>query len=71
MASLKKKVIVRDKHWNHLQNIFDKFNVLTLTAENMTEINSRKYQKTFLEKSELLKNLDDEIDEEDVYRISS
>ena len=41
----------------------------------MTEISLRKYQKTLLEKSELLKNLDDEIidliDEEDVDRINS
>ena len=41
----------------------------------MTEISLRKYQKTLLEKSELLKNLDDEIidliDEEDVNRINS
>ena len=41
----------------------------------MTEISLRKYQKTLLEKSELLENLDDEIidliDEEDVDRINS
>ena len=41
----------------------------------MTEISLRKYQKTLLEKSELLKNLDDEIidliDEENVDRINS
>ena len=41
----------------------------------MTKISLRKYQKTLLEKSELLKNLDDEIidliDEEDVDRINS
>ena len=41
----------------------------------MTEINLRKYQKTLLEKSELLKNLDDEIidliDEKDVDSINS
>ena len=41
----------------------------------MTEISLRKYQKILLEKSELLKNLDDEIidliDEEDVDRINS
>ena len=41
----------------------------------MTEINLRKYHKTLLEKSELLKNLDDEIivliDEEDVDCINS
>ena len=74
MASLKKKVIVRDRHRNHLQKIFDEFNALTLTTENVTEINLRKYQKTLTEKSELLKNLDDEIidliDEEDVGRIN-
>ena len=61
MASLKKKVIVRDRHRNHVQKIFDEFNALTLTTENVTEINLRKYQKTLLEKPELLKNLDDEI----------
>ena len=75
MASLKKKVIVRDRHRNHVQKIFDEFNALTLTTENVTEINLRKYQKTLLEKPELLKNLDDEIidltDEEHVYRINS
>ena len=40
----------------------------------MTEINLRKYQKTSLEKSELLKNLEDEIidltDKEEVDRIN-
>ena len=61
MTSLKKKVIVRDRHRNHLQKLFDEFNALTLTTENVTEINLRKYQKTLLEKSELLKKLDDEI----------
>ena len=75
MASLKKKVIVRDRNRNHLQKIFDEFSALTLTTENVTEINLRKYQKTLTEKSELLKNLDDEIidliDEEDVGRINS
>ena len=75
MASLKKRVTVRDRHRNHLQKIFEEFNALTLTTENVTEINLRKYQKTLLEKSELLKNLDDEIinliDEEDVDRINS
>ena len=35
--------------------------MLFLMTENMTEINLRKYQKTLPEKSELLKNLDDEI----------
>ena len=75
MASLKKRVTVRDRHRNHLQKIFEEFNALTLTTENVSEINLRKYQKTLLEKSELLKNLDDEIinliDEEDVDRINS
>ena len=75
MASLQKKVIVRDRHRNHVQKIFDEFNALTLTTENVTEINLRKYQKTLLEKPELLKNLDDEIidltDEEHVYCINS
>ena len=75
MASLKKKVIVRDRHKNYLQKIFDVLNALTLTTENVTKINLRKYQKTFLEKSELLKNLDDEIIdliyEEDADRINS
>ena len=70
MTSLKKKVIVRDRHKNHLQKPFDKFNALTLTAENVSEIDLRKYQKT-----ELLKNRDDElidlIDEEDADRIDS
>ena len=46
-----------------------------LTTENVTEINLRKYQKTLLEKSELLKNIDDEIidliGEEDVDHINS
>ena len=40
----------------------------------MTEINLRKYQKTLLKESELLKNLDDEIIDlidKDVYRINS
>ena len=44
-------------------------------TENMTEINLRKYQKTLPEKSELLKNLDDEIidlvDDVDVVRANS
>ena len=75
MASFKKKVIARDRHRNYLQKIFDEFNALSLTTENVTKINLRKYQKTLLEKSELLKNLDDEIidliDEEDVDRINS
>ena len=75
MASLKKNVIVRDRHKNYLQKIFDVLNALTLTTENVTKINLRKYQKTFLEKSELLKNLDDEIIdliyEEDADRINS
>ena len=35
--------------------------MLFLMTEHMTEINLRKYQKTLPEKSELLKNLDDEI----------
>ena len=75
MASFKKKAIVRDRHRNYLQKIFDEFNALSLTTENVIKINLRKYQKTLLEKSELLKNLDDEIidliDEEDVDRINS
>ena len=59
---------------NHVKKIFDEFNALTLTTENVTEINLRKYQKTLLKKSELLKNLDDEIIDlidKDVYRINS
>ena len=75
MASFKKKAIVRDRHRNYLQKIFDEFNALSLTTENLIKINLRKYQKTLLEKSELLKNLDEEIidliDEEDVDRINS
>ena len=75
MGSLKKKVIVRERHRNHLQKVFDEFNVLLLTTENLTESNFKKYQKTFLEKSELWKNRNDEIidliDEEDVDRINS
>ena len=75
MASFKKKAIVRDRHRNYLQKIFDEFNALSLTTENVIKINLRKYQKTLLEKSELLKNLDEEIidliDEEDVDRINS
>ena len=75
MASLKKKVIVRDRHRNYLQEICDGFNALTLTTEIVIEVNLRKYQKTLTEKSELLKSLDNEIidliDEEDVDRINS
>ena len=67
MASLKKKVIFRDRHKNHL--------ALTLMTENVTDINLRKYKKYLLEKSELLKNIDDKIihliDKEDVYRLNS
>ena len=55
--------------------MFDELNALTLMTENMTEINLRKYQKTLPEKSELLKNLDDEIidlvDDVDVVRANS
>ena len=55
--------------------MFDELNALTLMTENMTEINLRKYQKTLPEKSELLKNLDDEIidlvDDVDVFRANS
>ena len=46
-----------------------------MTTENVIEINLRKYQKTLTEKSEMLKNLDDEIIDlivqEDVDRINS
>ena len=46
-----------------------------MTTENVIEINLRKYQKTLKEKSEMLKNLDDEIIDlivqEDVDRINS
>ena len=55
--------------------MFDELNALTLMTENMTEINLRKYQKTLPEKSELLKNLNDEIidlvDDVDVVRANS
>ena len=55
--------------------MFDELNALTLMTENMTEINLRKYQKTLPAKSELLKNLDDEIidlvDDVDVVRANS
>ena len=68
-------LLVRDSHKNHLQKIFDEFNALILTTENVTAINLREYQKTLVEKSELLKNLGDDtidlIDEEDVDRINS
>ena len=72
MSSLNKKVIVRDSHRIHLQKIFGDINALTLTTDNMTEINLRKYQKNFIRK---MKNVDDEIvdliDEEHVDRNNS
>lgn len=44
-------------------------------TENVTDINLRKYKKSLLEKSELLKNIDDKIihliDKEDVYCLNS
>ena len=47
IASLKKEVIVRDRHKDHLQKIFGELNALAMTIENVADINLRKYKKNF------------------------
>ena len=60
--------------WEELLEVGNILFLFFFTTENVTEINLRKYQKTLLEKSELLKNLEYEIidltDKEEVDRIN-